>query len=110
MLGKEEKDKFKYRISGVHKSSYKVFTCNSYGQDSRTKCFDYSKRDNIKHHLRRQAEVYTTSVGEGSVGAGALGEGAVVEGIGAGRIKDTRLGAYFFASEKNFFISSGRRA
>jgi hypothetical protein len=99
MLDKEEKDKFKYRISGVHKSSYKVFTCNSYGQDSRTKCFDYSKRDNIKHHLRRQAEVYTTSAGEGSLGAG-----------GAGRIKDTRLGAYFFASEKNFFISSGRRA
>jgi hypothetical protein len=29
---------------------------------------------------------------------GALDEGAAVEGDGAGRIKDTRLGAYFFTS------------
>jgi hypothetical protein len=41
---------------------------------------------------------------------GALDEGTTVEGVGAGIIRDTRLGAYFFAFEKNSFISFGRRA
>jgi hypothetical protein len=109
-LHKEEKDKFKHRMSGIHKSSYITFTRNNYGQDNRATYFDYSKRGNIEHHLRRQAEIYATSAGEGSIGAGALDEGAVVEGVGVGRIKDTRLGAYFFASKKNSFISSGCRA
>jgi hypothetical protein len=70
----------------------------------------YSKRNNGQHHLKRQAEVYATSAGEGSVGVGALDEGTTVECVGTGRIKDTILGAYFFASEKNSFISLGRRA
>jgi hypothetical protein len=61
-------------------------------------------------HLGRQAEVYATSAGEGSVGVGALKEGAEAKGIGAGRIKETSLGAYFFASAKNSFISAGRRS
>jgi hypothetical protein len=62
----------------------------------------YSKRNNAQHHLKIQAEVYATSVGEGSAGVGALDEGAAVEGVSVGRIKDMRLGAYFFASEKKF--------
>jgi hypothetical protein len=49
-------------------------------------------------------------VGEGSVGEGALDEGTEAEGVGAGRIKDMSLGAYFSASAKNSFISSKRRA
>jgi hypothetical protein len=69
-----------------------------------------AKRDNTEHHLRGQAEIYATSVGEGSVGAGALDEGASAKGVGAGRMKDMSLGAYFFASKKNSFIYSGRRA
>jgi hypothetical protein len=71
---------------------------------------NYNKRDSTKNHLRGQAEIYATSVGEGSVEADALDEGAEAEGVGAWRIKDTSLGAYFFASAKNSFISSGRRA
>jgi hypothetical protein len=97
-------------MSGSHKSLYKVFTRNNSGQDNRAKCFDYNKRDNTEHHLRGQAEIYATSVGEGSVGAGALDEGAEAKGVGAGKIKDTSLGAYFFASARNSFISSERRA
>jgi hypothetical protein len=97
-------------MSRIQKSLYKVFTRNNSRQDNIAKCFDYSKRDNTEHHLRGQAEIYATSVGEGSVGAGALDECAEAEGVGAGRIKDTSLGAYFFASAKNSFISFRRRA
>jgi hypothetical protein len=89
---------------------YKIFTRNNYGQDNKSKCFDYSKRDNIVHHLRRQAKIYATSAGEGFVGASALVEGVVVKGVGAGRIRDMRLGAYFFASKNNSFISSRHQA
>jgi hypothetical protein len=83
MLDKEEKEEFKHKMSRTHKLSYKVFTRNNYGQDNSAKYFDYSKRDNTKNHLRRQAEIYATLAGEGSVGAGALDEGTVVEGVGA---------------------------
>jgi hypothetical protein len=72
--------------------------------------FQLQQRDNTENHLRGQAEIYATSVGEGSVGAGALDEGAEAEGVGTGRIKDTSLGVYFFASAKNSFISFERRA
>jgi hypothetical protein len=44
------------------------------------------------------------------VGASALNEDAKAEGVGTERIKDMSLGAYFFASAKNSFISFGRRA
>jgi hypothetical protein len=68
------------------------------------------QKRNIENHLRRQAGVYATSTGEGSAGAGALDEGAKAKGTVAGRIKDTSLGAYFFTSAKNSFISVGRQA
>jgi hypothetical protein len=66
-LDEEGKDDFKYIMSGIHKSAYKIFTINNYGQDNRAKSFDYSKRDNTEHHLRGQVEIYATSVGEGSI-------------------------------------------
>jgi hypothetical protein len=72
--------------------------------------FQLQQRDNTENHLRGQAEIYATSVGEGSVGTGALDEGTKAEGIGAVRIKDMSLGTYFFASAKNSLISSERRA
>jgi hypothetical protein len=48
-------------------------------------------------------------------GAGILEEGAedpsvVVEGVGAGRIRDTSLGAYSFAFLKNSLISTKGQA
>jgi hypothetical protein len=64
--------------------------------------------------LRRQAKIYATSAAAGLAEAGVLEEGAEVpgagvtgtsiEGVGAGRIRDTRLGVYSFAFLKNSFI------
>jgi hypothetical protein len=71
-LDKEEKDNIKYRMSSSHKSWYKTFTSNNSGLDNKAQCFDYSKRETIENQPRGQAEVYATSVGEGSIGAGAL--------------------------------------
>jgi hypothetical protein len=72
---------------------------------------DYRKRTTKEGiSMERQVEVYATSTGEGSAVAGELEEGAEVEGAGAGRIKETSLGTYFFASAKNSFISAGRQA
>jgi hypothetical protein len=72
--------------------------------------------------LWRQAKVYATSVagpvgaeGVEASGAGVLEEGvedpgAVVEEVGAGRIRDTSLGAYSFAFLKNSVISTKGQA
>jgi hypothetical protein len=78
------------------------------------------QQNETKHKtiLRRQVKVYATS-SAGSVEAGVLEEGAEVtgsgvEGVGAGRIRDTSLGAYSFAFLKKLlhfrWRSSVRRA
>jgi hypothetical protein len=72
-------------------------------------------RLHIETTLRGQAKVYTTSAAAGSMDAGVLEDGAEVPGagveeVGAGKIRDTILGAYPFAFLKNSFISDGGRA
>jgi hypothetical protein len=74
-----------------------------------------TKGDCTKNYLTRHAKVYATSAEVGFVGAGVLDEGAEAKGAeaevaGAGRIRDTSLGAYSFTFTKNSFISTGRRA
>jgi hypothetical protein len=74
--------------------------------------------------LWRQVKVYATLVvaagsmgaeGAEAPGAGVLEEGAedlgdVLEGVGAGKIRDTSLGAYSFAFLKNSVISTKGQA
>jgi hypothetical protein len=50
------------------------------------------------------------ALGAGIIEEGAEVPGAVVEGVGAGRIRDTSLGAYPFAFFKNSFISARGQA
>jgi hypothetical protein len=85
-------------------------------QDTGQQCCGLQQKENfIENYLRGQAKVYTTSakarfVGVGVLDEGAEAEGAEAKGTGAGRIRDTSLGAYSFAFLKNSFISAGRRA
>jgi hypothetical protein len=99
----------------VINQKYKAFTRYQTQHYQRLKFWVTSKGDCTENYLRGQAKVYATSVEAGSIGAGVLdegaeAEGAEAEGIGAGRIRDTSLGAYSFAFLKNSFISAGGRA
>jgi hypothetical protein len=62
------------------------------------------------HNNYKEGKIYATSEGAGSDEGGTLVEGAPDKGIRTFRIRETRLGEYFFAAEKNSFISSGLRA